>query len=129
MTPETRCPVCGSEHVFTILGTQHCKRCKTLWHDGRKNPGTREVSGRGIPDRMSPAIPRARTEPLQARLEKELDDCLRRCGGRLSPDRIPRASSTITREMVRSYIRICVKNRTLEGKKDRNGRTWYRRPG
>ena len=121
--------MCGSEKVFTILGTQHCKRCKNMWHDGRKNPGNTESSGRGLPVSIPPAIPRKRAEPLRARLEKELDDCLRRYGGKLNPDRMTWNSSTITREMLRRYIRICVKNKTLERKKDQDGTTWYRRPG
>jgi hypothetical protein len=115
--------------VFTILGTRHCKRCKNIWHDGRKNPGNGELSCRELPASIPQAIARQRSEPLRARLEKELEDCLQRYGGRFSPERMTRSSSAIPGELLRRYIRICVKNRTLEGKKDRDGTTWYRRPG
>lgn len=36
MTTQLRCPVCGSEKVYSLLNTLHCKRCKSLWKEEKK---------------------------------------------------------------------------------------------
>ncbi|OPY32833.1 MAG: hypothetical protein A4E34_02210 [Methanoregula sp. PtaU1.Bin006] len=129
--PLSRCPFCGSEKVYSLLGTQHCKRCKGVWHGkntGSTGPGSGETPG-GIPAGTHLPAGRPRADPLPARLEKELESCLRKNGGRFSRERIRGTRGTVQEDLFRHYLRVCVRNGTLTEKRDRHGITWYSRPG
>ncbi|MCK9632598.1 MAG: hypothetical protein M0R30_13280 [Methanoregula sp.] len=118
------CPFCSSDKVYRLLDTLRCKRCKNIWKEGGDSSA---VSGPAVPD-TSLRI-RKRTEPLEKRMAKKLDECLTRCSGKFCITTIAWQASDISEELFRRYIRQCVKNRTLAETKDSYGRTWYSRHG
>lgn len=121
MTAVQHCPFCGSGMVYSLMDTLRCKRCKGIWKAGD------EVSAAGsppAPDRMI----RKQIEPLDARLEKNLDAILARYGGRFSFDTLHWQAGDISIGLFRKYVRRCVTGRVLAEEKDRAGRTWYFRP-
>ena len=120
------CPFCSSDEVYDHLFTWRCKRCKNIWKEG-EGPDRSESCGCTVPD-ISLKI-RKRAEPLETRLEKRLDLCLTRSGGRFCPATMTWQAGEISPELFRRYLKRCVKNRALAEEKDRYGRIWYRRPG
>jgi len=126
MTPPIRCPFCASERVYTLMDTRHCKRCKGMWHENKKSRELPDRSGSGVRSPLT-AREKSRTDTLSMRLQKELDCYLKRHHGKICPDRMARDSGNLASQWFRQYIRICVKNGTLTGKKDRHGTIWYSR--
>jgi hypothetical protein len=110
--------------VYSLLNTLRCKRCKGIWKEGDDRPA---AGCSPAPD--NPLMVRKQTEPLEARLAKRLDECLARSGGRFCPAATSWQAGEISPEVFRSYVRQCVKDRSLAEEKDSSGRTWYRRPG
>lgn len=129
MTLPIRCPFCASERVYTLMDTRHCKRCKGMWHENKKSRDLPDRSGSGARTALLKARGKPRTETLSMRLKKELDTCLKRHHGKICPDRMGRDSGSLAAHWFRLYIRICVKNGELTGKKDRHGTIWYSREG
>jgi len=118
------CPVCSSEMVYPLLNTLRCKRCKHIWKVGEEDPAPCRC-----PD-LDPSLRiRKKTEPLETRLEKKLDECLLRCSGKFCLTTMSWQAGDISQELFRRYVKQCVKNRTLAETKDGYGRTWYSRPG
>ncbi|MDO9034123.1 MAG: hypothetical protein Q7U51_02845 [Methanoregula sp.] len=120
------CPVCSSDEVYSLLNTLHCKRCKNIWKEG-KGPDTSSACGSPLPDNS--LIVRKRIDPLETRLEKKLNICLTRSGGKFCLTTMTWQAGDISQELFRRYLKRCVKNRALAETKDRYGRTWYSRPG
>jgi hypothetical protein len=120
------CPVCGSEMVYPLLNTWRCKRCKYIWKTEDETPGS-AACGCPVPDTSARAG--KRIEPLEKRIERRLDACLARSGGKFCITGMRWQAGDIPFELFRKYLRRCVKDRTLEETKDRYGRTWYSRPG
>jgi hypothetical protein len=113
------CPVCSSEMVYPLLNTLRCKRCKHIWKVGEEDPGESLVT--------SPRI-RKKTDPLETRMEKKLDELLARHEGKFCINTMTSKYGDISFELFRSYLRQCMNDRTLAETKDRYGRTWYFRP-
>ncbi|MDO9323611.1 MAG: hypothetical protein Q7T80_01500 [Methanoregula sp.] len=109
------CPVCSSDKVYPLLNTWRCKRCKNIWKDGespdRSAAGDTTLTG---PSRET----RRRIEPLDTRLEKRLEELLTRSGGKFCITTITWQAGDISRELFRSYLKRCVKNRVLTETKD-----------
>ena len=116
------CPVCSSDKVYYLLDTLHCKRCKNIWKEGEgpdRSAACRPMgTSRGI---------RKRTEPLETRLEKKLDEYLTRSGGKFCITTMTWQAGDISQELFRGYLKRCVKNRVLAEMKDRYGSIWYSR--
>ncbi|MDD1693470.1 MAG: hypothetical protein LUQ71_01980 [Methanoregula sp.] len=117
------CPFCSSDKVYRLLNTLRCKRCKNIWKEEVPDQPAAWVSAD-----TSLRI-RKKTEPLETRMERKLDEYLTRSGGKFCTTTMSWQAGDISRELFRRYLKRCVKNRTLEEKKDRYGRTWYMRPG
>ena len=121
------CPVCASEEVYSLLDTLHCKRCGNIWteeNNTRSKYDTRDVE--------TPVSNRTRTNSItdspEKRMEKQLDDYLKKFKGRFNTSAITSNIGDIHMAMFRRYVKKCVKNKTLVEKKDRYGRYWYSRP-
>lgn len=120
------CPVCSSDRVYPLLNTWRCKRCKYIW---------KEYEGPTPSDAGNPVVPadslnaRKRTPPLEARLEKRLEEILTRSGGKFCIPGMTGQAGDISQELFSRYLKRCVKDRTLAETKDRYGRIWYNRPG
>lgn len=119
----TTCPVCGSEMVYPLLNTLRCKRCKHIWKAGEE-----EYSTGRCPDLVPSLRTRKKTDPLEIRLEKNLDELLARHEGKFCITTMTCRYGDIPFELFRSYLKRCVKDRTLTETKDRYGRIWYSRP-
>jgi hypothetical protein len=119
------CPLCGSDRVYPLLNTWRCKRCKHIWKEGAEDIGI-ATCGCLQPD-TSLKI-RKKTEPLETRLEKKLNEYLTRYGGKFCLTTMTWQAGDISQELFRRYLKRCMKNRTLAETKDRYGRTWYFRP-
>jgi hypothetical protein len=119
------CPVCSCDRVYPLLNTWRCTRCKHIWKEGAEDIGI-TTFGYPLPD-ISPVI-RKKTEPLQTRLEKKLEEILTRSGGKFCLATRPWQAGDISQELFRRYVKRCVKNRVLAEETDRYGRIWYRRP-
>jgi hypothetical protein len=61
-------------------------------------------------------------------MEKQLEIHLKKFNGRFTTSAITSNIGNIQMAMFRSYLKKCVKNRTLVEKKDDYGRYWYSRP-
>ncbi len=109
--------------VYPLLNTLRCKRCKHIWKEGGEEYGTVRC-----PDLVPSLRIRKKTDPLEIRLEKKLDELLARHGGTFCITTMTCRYGEIPFEFFRSYLRRCVKDRTLTETKDRCGRTWYERP-
>jgi hypothetical protein len=120
----TRCPFCSSDKVYRLLNTLRCKRCRNIWKEGEEDPYTC-----GSPPLGTSLKIRKRTDPLETRMEKKLNECLTRSGGECCIPGLTLQARDISQEMFRKYLRKCVKDRALAEKKDSYGRTWYFRPG
>jgi hypothetical protein len=118
------CPLCGSDMIYPLLNTLRCKRCKHIWKVGDGNPAPCRC-----PD-LDPSIRvRKKTDPLETRLERRLEELLARHGGKFCISAMACRYGNISLELFRNYLRQCVTNRTLEETKDTHGRVWYSRPG
>jgi hypothetical protein len=109
--------------VYPLLNTLRCKRCKNIWKEDDPD-GSAACGTPGTPLRI-----RKRTDPLETRLEKKLDEYLTRHRGKFCIGTMTWQAGDISQALFRSYLLRCVKNRTLAEMKDRYGRTWYERPG
>jgi hypothetical protein len=118
-------PFCSSDKVYRLLNTLRCKRCKNIWKEGEEDPD--RTAACGSPG-TSPGI-RKRTDPLETRLEKKLDEYLTRSGGKFCFATMTWQAGDISRELFMRYLKQCVKKRVLAETKDRYGRMWYERPG
>jgi hypothetical protein len=118
------CPVCSSEMVYPLLNTLRCKRCKHIWKIGEE-----EYSTCRCPDLVPSLRTRKKTDPLEIRLEKKLEELLDRHEGKFCITTMTCRYGDTSFELFRSYLRQCVRDRTLAETKDRNGRTWYSREG
>ena len=120
----TACPFCGSDRVYPLLETLRCKRCKGIWKekDESGGPASCEPPSASLKTRK-------RTDPLETRMEKKLEEFLKRSGGRYSITATSWQAGDISRELFTRYLKRCVKNRILVEKRDRYGRAWYYRPG
>lgn len=117
------CPVCSSDMVYPLLNTWRCKRCKHIWKEGEDPDRSGDCGTPGT----SPGI-RKRTEPLETRLEKRLEEYITRSGGKFCMTNMTWQAGDISRELFGTYVKRCVKNRALAEMKDQYGRTWYFRP-
>jgi hypothetical protein len=118
------CPVCSSDRVYPLLNTWRCKRCKNIWKEG-EGPGPSDTCDSSAPV-TSPGI-RKRTDPLEKRLEKKLDEILSRSRGKFCITAINGQAGDISQELFRTYLERCVKNHVLAKTMDHYGRTWYSR--
>lgn len=117
------CPICGSDMVYPLLNTIRCKRCKHIWKSGEE-----EYSTCRCPD-LDPSLRvRKKTDPLETRMEKKLDEHLARHTGKFCISTMTCRHGDTSFELFRNYLKRCVANRTLEETKDRYGRVWYSRP-
>ena len=112
--------------VYPLLNTWRCKRCKNIWKAG-EDPDQYAANEPPYPD-TSLKI-RKRTDPLETRLEKKLNEYLTRTGGKFCITTLTWQAGDISEELFNHYIKRCVNNQTLAEIKDRYGRIWYTRPG
>ena len=117
----SKCPACSSENVYSLLNTLHCKRCRHIWKEG--DDGENRSPARDTSLRIKKPA-----DPLETRMEKKLNEYLARYGGKICITTITWPAGDISFELFRSYLRQCVKNRTLAETKDHYGRIWYSRP-
>jgi hypothetical protein len=116
------CPVCSSDEVYDLLHTLHCKRCKHIW-----KVGDEEYSTCRCPD-LDPSLRvRKKTDPLEVRMERKLNVCLTRYGGKFCLTTMTWQVGDISQELFMRYLKRCVNNRTLTETKDHYGRIWYSR--
>jgi hypothetical protein len=124
MTAHLRCPFCSSEKVYCLLNTLHCKRCKNMWKGDTKNPDF-DVSGYANQiNNQALRIPK-KTDTLETRMEKRLNEYLNKIHGKFCMDTSTWKSGDISKEVFMRYLKICVNNKVLAEEKDRYGRTWY----
>ncbi|WP_321507470.1 hypothetical protein [uncultured Methanoregula sp.] len=118
------CPFCSSDMVYPLLNTLRCKRCKNIWKEGEENPGRPAACGsEGTSLRI-----RKKTDPLETRMKRKLDEYLTRSKGKFCFSAMPWQAGDISQELFMRYLKRCVKDRSLAEEKDRYGRTWYLRP-
>jgi response regulator of citrate/malate metabolism len=125
---QLRCPICSSEKVYRLLNTLHCKRCKNIWNDDKKNITKFDNCGSAPLINNQAWTIKKKTDTLETRMEKKLNEYLKKFNGKFSMDKITWKIGDITTAMFRRYLKICVKNRTLVERKDRYGIIWYSRP-
>lgn len=114
------CPVCSSDKVYPLLNTWRCKRCKNIW---KEEEGPEVFADCRCPGFSTET--RKKTEPLETRLEKKLNDYLARSSGKFSLSGKTWQAGDISQELFSRYLKRCVRNRTLAETKDQYGRTWY----
>jgi hypothetical protein len=127
MTTQLRCPICSSENVYSLLNTLHCKRCGNMWKVEKKNSRT-NYDCRSPPPVNNIIWTKKNTETVDTKMEKKLNEYLKKNNGTFCVDKIPWNIGDITMTLFRRYLKICVKNKTLVEKKDRYGIVWYSRP-
>jgi transcription initiation factor TFIIIB Brf1 subunit/transcription initiation factor TFIIB len=127
MEIEISCPICSSKHVYSLLNSLRCKRCGNIWKEEKKNKSNVVVSGNELPINNQ-VRSKTTTDTIEAKMEKKLDEYLKKFNGKFCLDKIPWRIGDITLAMFRSYLKNCVKNRTLTEKKDGYGVVWYSRP-
>ena len=110
--------------VYPLLNTWRCKRCKNIWKEG-EGPDLTAACGSSLPGTSRET--RKRTEPLETRLEKKLEEILTRSGGKFCIAPMTWQAGDISQELFRGFLKRCVKNRVLAETKDRYGRIWYSR--
>ena len=127
MAPQVHCPVCSGDEVYSLLDTLHCKRCGNIW---KEEKATRSGSGAcGFVNTVNnPVRLTKKTDTLETRMEKRLNENLEKFNGKFSIDKISGDIGNIQMAMFRRYLKNCVKNRTLVEKKDKYGVIWYKRP-
>lgn len=120
------CPICSSEEVYSLLNTLRCKRCGNIWKEEKKNWSNVDKCGFGesIPNHVPL---KKRTDDLETRMEKKLNESLKKFNGKFCINKITVKIGDIQTAMFRRYLKNCVKNRTLVEKKDRYGIIWYSR--
>ncbi len=124
---QVRCPVCASEKVYSLLNTLHCKRCGNIWKEEKKT--RRAYNPRCFENPIgSQGLARAITDSSEQRMEKQLDEYLKKFKGKFSMHSITSNIGDIQMAMFRRYLKKCVKDRTLVEKKDQYGIIWYSRP-
>jgi response regulator of citrate/malate metabolism len=128
MTTQLCCPFCSSEKVYSLLNTLHCKRCKNIWQEDKKNTNNFDKYGSAPLINNQAWTIKKKTENLEKRMEKKLNEYLKRFNGKFSMDKITWKIGDITIAMFRRYLKICVKNKILVEKKDKYGIIWYSRP-
>jgi len=116
------CPVCSSEMVYPLLNTLRCKRCKHIWKIGDEEHSTCRC-----PDLVPSLRVRKKTDPLEIRLQKTMDELLERHEGKFCISTMTCRYGDISFNLFRNYLQRCVKEGTLAETKDRNGRIWYSR--
>ena len=119
------CPFCGCDRIYPLLDTLRCKRCKGIWKLGADVPAS-QVSGRFMADSLKCVTKR---DSLGTRLEKMLDTCLHRPGGRYCHGTTAWQDGDIPEGLFLTYLAQCVRNGTLQVQEDCCGRIWYFRPG
>ncbi len=107
--------------VYPLLNTW---RCKNIWKEGE---GTDLTVTNGSSQPATSRETRKKTEPLETRLEKKLEEILTRSGGKFCIATMTWQAGDISQEMFRIYLERCVKNQALAKTKDRYGRIWYSR--
>ena len=130
MVTPGRCPVCGSDEVYSLMDTLHCKRCQNIWTEEKKR---RKYDSRDdTHDVETPVRNRTRTnvitESPEKRMEKQLEDYLKKFNGKFTTYTITSPIGDIHIAMFRRYLKKCVKKKTLVEKKDPYGKYWYSRP-
>ena len=126
MVNQGSCPVCGSDEVYCLMDTLHCKRCANIWTEekNRRKYDTHDVE---VPVRNRTRTT-AITESPEKRMEKQLEDYLKKFNGKFTTYTIPSPIGDIHMAMFRRYLKKCVKKKMLVEKKDQYGRYWYSRP-
>jgi hypothetical protein len=128
MTIQLRCPVCSSENIYSLLNTLHCQRCGNIWREDKKNTNKFDPC-KCLPLINNPVwIIKKKSENLEIRMEKNLNEYLKKFNGKFCMEKITWKIGDITIAMFRRYLKICVKNKILVEKKDRYGIIWYSRP-
>jgi hypothetical protein len=120
------CPNCSSDKVYRLLETLRCKRCKHIWKEEERDPDSTVCR---CPIENASFKIRKRTEPLERRMERKLDEYLARSKGKFCFTLATWQAGDISQELFTRYLRRCLKDRTLAETRDRYGRTWYSRPG
>ena len=127
MVTPGRCPVCGSDEVYSLMDTLHCKRCQNIWTEEKNARCTFDTR-----DVETPVRNRTRTnvitESPEKRMEKQLEDYLKKFNGKFTTYTITSPIGDIHIAMFRRYLKKCVRNRTLVEENDQYGRYWYSRP-
>ena len=127
MVTQGRCPVCGSEEVYCLLDTLHCKRCATIWTEEKNARCTFDTCDIETPVSNRTRAPAVKDSP-EKRMEKQLEKYLKKFKGKFTTSVIPSNIGDIQMAMFRRYVKKCVNKRTLVEKKDDYGRLWYSRP-
>jgi hypothetical protein len=122
-----RCPVCGSEEVYCMVDTLHCKRCTNIWTEEKNTGCTFDTRDAEMPSRNRTWTPAIKESP-EIKMEKQLEHYLKKYKGKFTTSAISSNIGDIQMAMFRSYVKKCVKKRTLVEKKDDYGRFWYSRP-
>lgn len=119
-----RCPYCASENVYSLLNTLHCKQCKNMWKGDMKNP---DFDTSGYANQINNPVLRItkKTDSLETRMEKRLDEYLLKFHGKFCMDTITWRSGDISKEVFMRYLKISVNNKVMAVEKDRYGRIWY----
>lgn len=124
MTARLRCPFCSSEKVYSLLNTLHCKRCKNMWKPDAEHPDPDTYGYYG--DFHNPVLRIVKkTDPLETRLEKRLNEYLEKFHGTFCMETAAWVNGDISQDLFRRYLRTCVRKKVLFEKRDRYGRTWY----
>ena len=92
------CPVCSSEMVYPLLNTLRCKRCKNIWKAGEEEPCR-------CPDLIPSIRVRKKTDPLEMRLGKKLDECFDRSKGKFCLNTMTWQAGDISQELFRRYLK------------------------
>ncbi len=124
MTVALLCPFCSSEKVYSLLNTLHCKRCKNMWKADAEDPDSYTSGYRDAPINRGLRMVK-KTESLEKRLEKRLNDYLKKGHGRFCMNTTDWKSGDVTREIFRRYLKRCVRKKVITERKDQYGRTWY----
>ena len=127
MEAHGKCPVCGSEEVYVMVDTLHCKRCANIWTDNKNTKCTFDACNVELPPSIRTWTPLVNESP-ELKMEKQLEIYLKKFNGRFTTAAITSNIGNIQMAMFRSYLKKCVKKRTLVEKKDDYGRYWYSRP-
>ncbi len=126
METEIRCPVCSSKNVYSLLNSLRCKRCGNIWKEEKNNCSNFVKCGVESPiNNQVRSI--TTTDDIETKMEKKLDEYLKKFNGKFSLDKITWRIGDITLAMFRRYLKNCVKNKTLVEKKDGYGVLWYSR--
>ena len=127
MVTQERCPVCGSEEVYVMVDTFHCKRCANIWTEEKNAKCTFDACNVQLPASNRTWTPAIKESP-EIKMEKQLEIYLKKFNGKFTTSVITSTIGDIQMAMFRRYLKKCVKNRTLVEKKDDYGRFWYSRP-